>query len=81
MQCLTDVGLGNYRVTAPQPTELSGCVFIIAQPNELPSAFMVLTPEEGLQVGGLLATVLVVGFTFRAIARALNVSNDRIDNE
>ena len=74
MHCLTDIGAGNYRVSDPQPTELSSCVFIIAQPNELPSAFMVLTPEEGMQVGGLLATVLVAGFTIRAIVRALNVN-------
>ena len=31
-----------------------------------------LTAVEGLEVGGLLATVLVAGFTIRAIARALN---------
>lgn len=81
MRCLTELALGEFRVTSPQPTELSNCVYLIAQPHELPSALMVLTPEEGLQVGGLLATVLVVGFTFRAIARALNVSNDRNENE
>lgn len=71
MQCLTDTGTG-YVVTSPQPELISDCVYLLAQPNELPSEFMNMTTEEGLTIGGLLATVLVVGFTFRAIARALS---------
>lgn len=74
MLCLQDSGAGNYQVVSPQPATINGCTFLIVQPNEIPTAFMNLTPEDGLKVGGLLATVLVVGFTFRAIAQALNVS-------
>lgn len=83
MMCLTDTGTGLYKVASPQPTELNGCTFLIVQPNEIPTAFMNLTPSDGLKVGGLLALVLVAGFTFRAIARAIdpNFSNNGDSNE
>lgn len=80
MQCLTDLGANTYAVASPQPTELSGCTYLIAQPSELPSGFMNMTTEEGLTVGGLLATVLLVGFTFRAMAHALNF-NEKGDKD
>lgn len=83
MQCLTDTGSGTYQIANPQPTETSGCTYLMVQPNEIPMAFMNMSPEDGLQVGGLLALVLVVGFTFRAIARALdvNISNNGDSSE
>lgn len=74
MQCLTDIGTGNYQIANPQPTLTTDCTYLIVQPNEIPMAFMNLTPEQGLEVGGLFALVLVAGFTFRAIAHALNVN-------
>lgn len=81
MQCLTDIGSGQYQIASPQPTLLSDCVYLLAQPNELPVDFMQLTIDEGLQVGGLLALVLVAGFTFRAIARALYAGDKSGDSD
>lgn len=80
MRCLIDTGTGFFQVANPQPTELTNCVYLIAQPTEIPTAFMNLTPDDGLKVGGLLATVLVVGFTFRAIARVLSTENNGNEN-
>lgn len=80
MQCLTEISSGVFSVASPQPTEYSSCVYLIAQPNELPTAFMNMTVDEGLQVGGLLALVLVAGFTIRAIARALSAGDNSGDS-
>lgn len=81
MQCLTDTGSGNYVVTNPQPTQITDCVYLLAQPNELPTAFMNMTVEEGLEVGGLLSLVLLAGFTFRAVGRALSTYEKGNENE
>lgn len=83
MQCLTDIGTGSYQIANPQPTVTNNCTYLIVQPNEIPTAFMNMTPEQGLEVGGLFALVLVVGFTFRAVAQALHVpiSNNGDSNE
>lgn len=80
MYCLSDIGNGFYKVASPQPTEFSGCTYLIVQPNEIPIAFMNMTPAEGLKVGGLLALVLVAGFTFRALARAIDFNLNNGDS-
>lgn len=74
MQCLTDTGTG-YVLTSPQPTDLTTCTFLLVQPSELPNQLLNLSLEESLTVGSLLAGLLVVGFIFRAVARALDVND------
>lgn len=81
MQCLNDLGGGNFSIASPQPQAIGSCVYIIAQPNELPNGIMNLTPEEGLQVGGLLALVLLSGFTIRVIAQTLHAGNKENEND
>lgn len=80
MICAQKISDTEYFVFMPQPTEFKDCVFIIAQPNELPTDFMNMTSVEGLYVGGLLAALLAVGFSFRAIGRALFI-NEKGDKD
>jgi len=81
MLCLTETSAGVYEVLDPQPNFISDCTHILAQSNELPMEFFMLTPAEGLEIGGKLALVLVTGFIFRAVAQALNNFDEGLKNE
>lgn len=72
MQCLNDSGGGNFTIAAPQPTDYTACTYLLVQPSELQPQIFNLTVEEGVWLGFQLSLILVAGFTFRAIARALN---------
>lgn len=71
MQCLTDLGNGVFKITNPQPNDTTNCVYVIAAPSELQNQFNI-TMQEAQIFMPLLGLVLVMGFTYRAIARALN---------
>jgi hypothetical protein len=80
MQCLTDNGGGSFTTAAPQPTDYTVCTYLLVQPSELQPQIFNLTVEEGIWLGFQLTAILVVGFIFRAIARALN-SDERYHHE
>lgn len=75
MQCLTDNGGGDFTIAAPQPTDYTVCTYLVVQPSELQPQIFNLTVEEGVWLGFQLSLILVLGFTFRAIARALNTGD------
>lgn len=81
MQCLTQMVGGNFMITDPQPIYTKDCNYILVQPQELPNELLQITPSEGVEIGGKLALVLLAGFTFRAIAKALNASDRSNENE
>ena len=68
-------------VTNPQPTLITDCVYILAQPAELPNELLQITPSEGVEIGGKLALVLLAGFTIRAVAKALNAADKGNEND
>ena len=75
MQCLTDNGGGSFTTAAPQPTDYTACTYLLVQPSELQPQVFNLTVEEGVWLGFQLGLILLAGFTFRAIARALNTGD------
>lgn len=76
MLCLTEnpgsTGGVYYTVAEPQPTTYTECVYILAQPPEVSNEFWNLTMDEAQELMPYFGLVLVAGFTFRALARALN---------
>jgi hypothetical protein len=80
MQCLTDNGGGSFTTAAPQPTDYTACTYLLVQPSELQPQIFNLTAEEGVWLGFQLSLILVVGFIFRAVARALS-TDERFQNE
>lgn len=68
----------TYTVANPQPTDLSTCTYLLANPSDFPMDF--LTVDDAIQLAFLFASVLVVGFTFRAIAQALK-TDERFHND
>jgi len=73
MQCLNDEGGGWYSLQSPQPADYTVCTYLIIQPSDLPSDVWNLTIEEAQVLMPYFGLLLLAGFTFRAIARALSV--------
>lgn len=71
MQCLTQQVDGSYLLTSPQPTLVTGCVYILAQPNDIQNELLQITPTEGVEIALKLSLILIAGFIFRAIASLL----------
>jgi hypothetical protein len=80
IQCLEDLGGGAYQIANPQPTDYTTCTYVLVQPSDLQSELWNISIDDGIQIGFLLGLVLLAGFTFRAMARALN-SDERYENE
>lgn len=70
-ECLTDIGAGQYQVTSPQPTDITSCVYVIAQPQELTSGAWSLTVEQGQQIAAAIALLWAIGAVFRAVISQL----------
>ena len=81
MQCLTDNGDGTFSVTNPQPATISGCTNLIVQPNELQNELFNFSLEDYRLISMALVGLLIVGFTFRAIAQALDTYNGESNHE
>jgi hypothetical protein len=54
-------------------------VYLLAQPAELQPEIWNISVEQGLEIGGYLALVLVTGYTFRAMAQALKTDERKED--
>ena len=80
MQCLQDQGGGVYSLITPQPADYTTCTNVLVSPTELAPQVFNLTAEEGVWLGFQLGLILVVGFTIRAVARALK-TDERYHHE
>jgi len=70
-ECLTDIGAGQYQIASPQPTEISDCVYLIAQPQELTAGAWSLTVEQGQQIAFSIALLWAIGAVFRIVISLL----------
>ncbi|ACT52156.1 hypothetical protein [Methylovorus glucosotrophus] len=70
-ECLTDIGAGQYQIASPQPTEISECVYLIAQPKELTAGAWSLTVEQGQQLAAAIALLWAIGAVFRVLISLL----------
>ena len=70
-ECLTDIGAGQYQIASPQPTEISDCVYLIAQPQELTAGAWSLTVEQGQQLAAAIALLWAIGAVFRVLISLL----------
>jgi len=66
MQCLTDTGSGTYAVTSPQPTLLTDCTLLLAQPSDLPFTVYDLPSTADMQTAFMLTFVPIVLFYLAA---------------
>lgn len=80
MQCLNDLGAGNYRVMVPQPDDYTTCINVLASPSEIHAELFTISLADAITILPYMAAVLVVGFTIRVLARTLN-TDERFQNE
>jgi hypothetical protein len=79
MLCLQQLNSTDFQLISPQPADYTGCTYLLAQPSELQPEIWNISVEQGLEIGGYLALVLVTGYTFRAMAQALKTDERKED--
>jgi len=72
MQCLTDLGAGQFSLSSPQPTEYTACTYVLVQPSELQPQIFNLSVADGLQLSAAIVAVWAIGFGTRWGIKALN---------
>lgn len=80
MQCITETGSGTFAVTIPQPTLITDCVYVVADPTELGYQLFSLTTEQGTELAIAIATLWAIGAVFRILISMLN-TKERDSNE
>lgn len=80
MQCLEQVSETQFQLPAVQPADYTTCTYVLAQPQDVHADIWNLTTDDAIQLMPLFAVVLVTGFSFRALARALKI-DERSDYE
>jgi hypothetical protein len=80
MQCLTDIGAGNFTITSPQPTDYTTCTYILAQQPDIATNAWALTAAQGAQLSIAIGSLLAVGAVIRVLASFLK-PNDGDSNE
>lgn len=71
MQCLIQVSEFQFELPATQPSDYTTCTYILAQPQDVHADVWNLTMDEAAELMPYFGLVLVMGYTFRAIAQAL----------
>ena len=79
MLCLQQINATDFQVISPQPADYTSCMYLLTQPAELQPEIWNISVEQGLEIGGYLALVLVTGYTFRALAQALKTDERKDD--
>lgn len=75
MLCLIQTSDYQFELPATQPTDYTTCTYILAQPQDVHADAWNLTMDDAITLMPYFALVLVMGFTFRAVARALNTGD------
>ena len=71
MQCLIQTSEFQFELPATQPSDYTTCTYILAQPQDVHADVWNLTMDEAMELMPYFGLVLVMGYTFRAIAQAL----------
>lgn len=71
MQCLIDLGAGQYQVMQPQPNDYTTCTALVVSPTELQNGVMHLTTAEGVQLSIAIGICWAVAAAFRAVIQML----------
>lgn len=80
MQCITDIGGGNFALIVPQPTEYTTCVYLLAQPQDVTINAYALTVQQGTEIAIAIVTLWAIGYVFRVLSNFLK-SKDGETNE
>lgn len=76
MICLeTNPSTGALQAMNPQPSDLSSCSLVAGSYSELVPEILMLTPEQGAQIGAAIWLVWAIVWGFKMIAKALYFSD------
>lgn len=71
MQCLLDMGAGEFVLADPQPPEYQACTYLLVQPSELPLELFNITPAEGAQLSAAIVAVWAIAWVVKPFILAL----------
>lgn len=81
MQCLTDLGGGNYALSNPQPDTYTSCNQILVTPTEIQADIFNLSPVQGSQIALAIMAVWAIAFAYRAAIHALQTNEREYEND
>ncbi len=81
MQCLTDLGGGNYTVIVPQPASTSTCTIMEVTLTELQTSPWALSTADAVTIGVSIASLWGIAYAYRLIAGFLKSNNGGSENE
>lgn len=79
MQCLTVDAAGVVSVANPQPADISTCTFVIGSYSEQVPDLLRIDEQGGIDIAVAVMTLLAVAYVFRALARAINFTDDTLE--
>lgn len=81
MQCLNDLGGGNYSVIVPQPASTSTCTIMEVSLTELQTSPWALSTTDAVTIGVSIAGLWGIAFAYRIIFGFLKTSDGDSKNE
>lgn len=79
MQCVEADAAGFLVVMNPQPSDLSTCTFVIGSYAEQVPDLLRLDEQGGIDIAVAVLGLLAVAYVFRALARAINSTDDNYE--
>lgn len=76
MQCVTSDASGVLSIANPQPADISTCTFVIGNYSEQVPDLLRLDEQGGIDIAVAVLGLLAVAYVFRALARAINSTDD-----